>query len=291
LDVIALKGMPVVQTGRKRGRGDVPIPGGESSSRGGDRTSLREQLGGSGSLYGSQDSLSLAGSQVQRALEPELERASTFSEDGTSESMNGRPRVGKAGGRGFPDTEISSTSSLIGKDGGRIRIALSFDGSRTAQPDGSAPGDEVAAPEEEQSTAQRAEHGGASSEGAVSPRGLADQAGAVQAEGPVSTSGKPADTARRKAAAGEGSLEEQSRTGSAVDGAVREHSVKDARNQSHAHVDSVSLPEGVDSRGAPPGKKLAHGKLVDVHASAEDQSSVGRGAAMAGDKDTGGPFA
>lgn len=252
---------------------------------------LGERLGGSGSLCGSQDSLSLAGSQVQRALEPELERASTFSEDGTSESMDGRPRVGKAGGRGFPDSEASSSSSLIGKDGGRIRILLSFDGSRTAQPDGSAPGDRVAAPGEEQSAAQRAEHGRVSLEGAVSPRGLADQAGTGQAEGPVSTSGKPADTARRKAAAGEGSLEEQSGTGSAVDGAVLEHSVKDAHKQSHAHLDGVSLPDGVDSRGAPLGKKLAHGKLVDVHASAEDQSSVGRGAAVAEDEGTGGPFA
>ena len=64
-----------------------------------------------------------------------------------------------------------------------------------------------------------------------------------------------------------------------MDGAVLENSVKLGRQHSHAHLDGVALPDGVDGAAILQGKKRVLGKLVDVHASAEDRSAAGRKAA------------
>ena len=286
----------LVQIGRKRGRGD------ESSKKSSDRGAAGEQPEGSGSLHDSQDSLSLAASHAQRVLEPELERASTLSEDGTSESMDGRPWVGRAGSKGLPDSDASSTSSLAGKEGGRIRLMLSFDGTRVAGDDGpalregsatgdrslegSAPGDR-SAPAGKQRTAQQSQHDGTASAGTVAaPEGHA--AGEGGADGRVSTTGKPADTARRKATADEGEAHGQKATAAEVDGVVLGDGVKDAQKQSQAHLQGIALPDGVAAEAALQGKKRTAGKLVDVHASAEDRSAAGRKAAAPGEDGTGG---
>ena len=263
-----------MQTGRKRGRGDVA-----GSGKGGARGTLGEEPSGSGSLLGSQDSLSLAASQgVQRILEPELDRASMRSEDATSESMDGRPRMGPSGSRVLPESDASSTSSLAGKEGGRIHLMLSFDGSRAAVADASAPGEGSAAGDGSAAEKQsRAQQRGTASEAAADPGGLADGEGT--ADGPTSTSSKPADTARRKAASGDSTEPEQGTSIAAVDGVVLEDGVKLGRQHSHAHLDGVALPDGSDSAAILPGKKRVLGKLVDVHASAEDRSASGRKAA------------
>ena len=66
---------------------------------------------------------------------------------------------------------------------------------------------------------------------------------------------------------------------SAVDGTVLENGVKPGRQHSHAHLDGVALPNGVDGTAGLHGKKRTLGRLVDVHASAEDRSAAGRKAA------------
>lgn len=271
----------LLQSGRKRNRGD------EISRRSGE---TGDQLGESGSLHDSQDSLSLAASHVQRALEPELDRASILSEDGASESIDGRPRAGRAGSGGLPTSQSAvdsagTTGSLLGRDGqagSRIRLTLSFDGTRPAQLDASAAGGGTASTGL-QSTAQ---HDGSMSGAAVSAGDQGHPGGAGKADGPISTSGKPADTARRKALGDEGVGLQQRGTTSAVDGVVLEGEL----GRGHAHLDGTSLPDGADARSALQGKKRATGTLVEVHASAEGQSSAGRKATAPGKEGTGGAF-
>lgn len=264
-----------LQIGRKRGRGE------EGSGKAGARGPLGGEPSGSGSLLSSQDSLSLAASQgVQRFLEPELDRVSMLSEDATSESIDGRSRMGTTGSRALPESDASSTSSLAGREGGRIRLMLSFDGSQAKVADAGGPGGGFApghglAPAEKHSAAQ---HGSSmASEAAADPGGTTSGAGS--ADEPTGTTDKPGDTARRKAAAGDGIGPEQESVVSAVDGIVLENGAKLGRQHSHAHLDGVAFPDGVDGVTGLHGKKRALGKLVDVHASAEDRSAAGRKAA------------
>ena len=263
-----------MQIGRKRGRGEV------SSGKGGIRGALEEEPSGSGSLLGSQDSLSLAASQgVQRILQPELDRAFRLSKDAASESMDSRPRTGIAGSRALPESDASSTSSLLqGTEGGRIRLSLSFDGIRDTGADASsapgggfAPGDgSASAPKH-----SAAQQGSTVPDAASVPGGHADGPGPVS--GITSTLGKPADTARRKAVTGDGVGPEHENSISAIDGVVLEDSIKQLdRQHSDGHLDGVALPDGADGVAGLQGKKRTPGKLVDVHASAEDRLAAGK---------------
>ena len=128
------------------------------------------------------------------------------------------------------------------------------------------------APATKQSAAQQ---GSKVPEAASVPESHAGSAGA--ADGITSRIGKPADTARRKAAAGDGIGPEHESSISAVDGVVLDNSIKQLdRQHSHIHLDGVALPDGADGVAGLQGKKRAPGKLVDVHASAEDRSAAGK---------------
>lgn len=329
-----------MQSGKKRGRGD------DICRRSSDRGGAGGRLSGAGSVHSSQDSLSVAGSQAQRSLAPELEQlsaagslhgsqqslprhgapgqsaadldrlgsqhdsldslslagqqqsrkdavpesgqASTVSEDGTAEGMgNGQTATDLAGSGALPGSQgvlqgvsapASSTSSLFGNDGGRIRLTLSFDGARPPQHD-SAESRGRSAAGGTQGTVEEAQHDSAGSQAALSQRNEQQAARTGGAEGPVSKTGKPADTARRKDTADEGVGRQQRGT---VDGAVLEDSLEGPRPCSHAHLDSVPLPDGAVLDGHSPRKKHAPRATVDVHASAEHQSTRGRKAAVPG---------
>ena len=243
-----------------------------------------------GSQHDSLDSFSLAGQQESRKdAVPELGRASPVSEDGTAEGMgNGQTATGLAGSGALPGSQgasqgvsapASSTSSLFGNDGGRIRLTLSFDGARPPQHDSAVSRDRSAAGGT-QGTVEEAQHGSAGSQAALSQRNEQQAARTGGAEGPVSKTGKPADTARRKGTADEGTGRQQRGTTAAVDGAVLKHSLEGPRPCGHAHLDSVPLPDGAVLDGHSPRKKHAPRATVDVHASAEHQSSRGRKAAV-----------
>ena len=222
---------------------------------------------------------------------PELGRASVVGEDGTAEGMgNGQRAAGLAGSRALPGSQgvlqgasepASSTSSLFGTDGGRIRLTLSFDGARPPQHDSVESRDRSAAGGA-RGTAEQAQHDSASSQAALFQRTEQQAAGTGGAEGPVSRTGKPADTARRKGTADEGIGRQQRGTTAVVDGAVLEESLEGPRPCGHAHLDGVPLPDGAVLDGHSPRKKQAPRSTVDVHASAEHQSTRGRKAAVPG---------
>ena len=243
-----------------------------------------------GSQHDSLDSLSLAGQQQSRKdAVPELGRASTVSEDGAAEGMgDGNRAAGLAGSGSLPGSQggvqgvsevASSKSGLFGNDGGRIRLTLSFDGAKPPQHD-SAVSREGSAAGGAQFTGEEAQHDSAGSQAARSQRNEQQAAGTGGAEGPVSTTGKPADTARRKGTADENIGRQQRGTTAAVDGAVLEDSFPNTRPCGHAHLESVPLPDGAVLDGHSPRKKHAPRATVDVHASAEHQSSRGRKAAV-----------
>ena len=335
-----------MQIGKKRGRGD------DIGRRSSDRGGAGGRLSGAGSVHSSQDSLSVAGSQAQRSLAPELEqlstagslhgsqqslpphgapsrsaadldrlgsqhdsldslslagqpplrkdavpelgRAATVSENGNTEGMgDGSRATGLAGREALPGSQgilqgvsdsASSKTSLFGNDGGRIRLTLSFDGARPPQHD-SAESRGRSAAGGAQGTGEEAKHDTAGSQAALFQRNEQQAAGAGSAEGPVSRTGKPADTARRKGTADEGIGRQQRGTTAAVDGAVLEDSTEAPRPCGHAPstFEGVLLPDGAVLDGQSPRKKHAPRATVDVHASAEHQSIRGRKAAVPGE--------